>query len=125
MVVGAPGSSSIAWSHIVCFGSRCDCSSLNTFLCLAYSLGREVWAVLIVMGVVLHRSICSCWFGRGWLTDRGRGIFLIGSRSHLAYSRLRKFSVAPESRREIVSALFAGEWMKTQTVIDLRVDIYT
>ncbi len=33
--------------------------------------------------------------------------------------------VAPESRRDIVSALFEFEWIKTQTVIDFRVDMYT
>jgi len=37
----------------------------------------------------------------------------------------RKFSVAPELRRDIVSALLALEWIKTWTVIDFRVDIYT
>ena len=71
-MVGAPGRSSIAWSHIVCFESCCDCSSLNTLLCLAYSFGRGVFVVAMVMGVVLHRRICSRWAGHGWLTDRGR-----------------------------------------------------
>src|SRR6266446_8591885 len=72
IVVGAPGSNSIAWSHIVCFGSCCDFSSLNTLSCLAYSFGREVLVAATVVGVVLHRRICSWWMGRGWLTDRGR-----------------------------------------------------
>src|SRR5258708_15266166 len=36
-----------------------------------------------------------------------------------------KFSVAPESRRAIASALFAIEWMKNRTVIDFRADMYT
>src|SRR5260370_731211 len=39
-VAGASGSSSIAWSHIGCLGGLLDFSSLNTFLCLAYSAGR-------------------------------------------------------------------------------------
>ncbi len=33
--------------------------------------------------------------------------------------------MAPESRRDIVSALFKFEWIKTRTVIDFRVDMYT
>ncbi len=72
MVVGAPGSSSIAWSHIVCFGSRCDCSLLNTLSCLTYSFGREVLVVAMVRGVVLHKRICSRWMGHGWLMDHGK-----------------------------------------------------
>src|SRR5216684_8763286 len=36
-----------------------------------------------------------------------------------------KFSVAPESRRAIASALFAIEWIKNRTVIDFRADMYT
>ena len=33
--------------------------------------------------------------------------------------------MAPESSRDIVSALFEFEWIKMQTVIDFRVDMYT
>ncbi len=33
--------------------------------------------------------------------------------------------MAPESRRDIVSALFEFEWIKTRTVIDFRADMYT
>ncbi len=33
--------------------------------------------------------------------------------------------MAPESSREIVSALFEFEWIKTRTVIDFRADMYT
>ncbi len=33
--------------------------------------------------------------------------------------------MAPESRRDIVSALFEFEWIKMRTVIDFRVDMYT
>ena len=33
--------------------------------------------------------------------------------------------MAPESRRDVVSALFEFEWIKMQTVIDFRVDMYT
>src|SRR6266403_1448064 len=35
IVDGAPGSSSMAWSHMVCLGSRCDFSSLKTLLCFS------------------------------------------------------------------------------------------
>src|SRR6266446_599270 len=55
----------------------------------------------------------------------GNGSRLIGSFSHFAYSRFRKFSVAPESSRDIVSALFEFEWIKTRTVIDFQADMYT
>ena len=33
--------------------------------------------------------------------------------------------MAPESRRDMVSALFEFEWIKTRTVIDFRADMYT
>ncbi len=33
--------------------------------------------------------------------------------------------MAPESRRDTVSALLEFEWIKTQTVIDFRADMYT
>ncbi len=33
--------------------------------------------------------------------------------------------MAPESSRDIVSALFKFEWIKTRTVIDFRADMYT
>ena len=33
--------------------------------------------------------------------------------------------MAPESSRDIVSALFEFEWIKTRTVIDFRADMYT
>ncbi len=72
IVVGAPGSSSIAWSHIVCLGSHWDFSSLNTFLCLMYSLGRLLSVLVAIRGFVLHRRICSWWGGLGWLHDWGK-----------------------------------------------------
>src|SRR6266403_4300273 len=40
IVVGALGSSSIVWSHIVCFGSHWDFSLLNTFSCFGIFLGE-------------------------------------------------------------------------------------
>src|SRR5712675_1586091 len=45
--------------------------------------------------------------------------------NHLAYSRFIKFSVAPESSKAVVSALFRDEWTYVRTVIDFRMDIYT
>src|SRR5258708_36675010 len=56
---------------------------------------------------------------------RGFGSCLMGSLSHFAYERFMKFSVPPESRRAIASALVAIEWMKNRTVINFRADRYT
>src|SRR5579863_1159351 len=50
---------------------------------------------------------------------------LIGKWRYLAYSRLMKFSVAPESIRVTASALLDLEWMKNRIVIDFRSDMYT
>ena len=65
---GAPGSSLMAWSHMVCLGSLCDCSSLKTLACFVYSWGifdgSVSWSVPIV---ILHsRSRLDC-SGRGLL----------------------------------------------------------
>ena len=66
-VLGAPGSSSMAWSHMVDWGSLCDSASLNTLLCLWYSFGtvafgsfavvdpivtlpRKYWSIIFLMG---------------------------------------------------------------------------
>src|SRR5258708_8619468 len=49
----------------------------------------------------------------------------MGSRSHLAYLRFMKFSVAPESTSAIASALFSMEWTKNRSVIDFRAKRYT
>ena len=58
---------------MVCFGSRCDCSSLKTLLCWAYSCGIFVlsisWAVSIV---ALQSRIHSSWIACGLLMVRGR-----------------------------------------------------
>ena len=40
---------------------------------------------------------------------RGFFIFFIGSFAHHAYVRSMKFSVAPESKRAVLSALFVAE----------------
>src|SRR5258708_28557530 len=55
----------------------------------------------------------------------GLSICLIGSRSHFAYLRFIKFSVAPESTSTIALALFAMEWTKNPSVIDFRAERYT
>src|SRR5260221_6453990 len=49
----------------------------------------------------------------------------MGSRSHLAYWRFMKFSVAPESTSAVALALFATEWTKNQSVMDFRAERYT
>ena len=56
---------------------------------------------------------------------RGSDNRLIGSCSHLAYGRLMKFSVAPESSRANASALLDFEYTKNRIVIYFRIDIYT
>ena len=77
---GAPGSSSMAWSQMVCFGSRWDFSSLKTLLCLAYSGGIfglfVSWAVPMV---ALQSSICSTGVGHGLFTVRGTNRALAAS----------------------------------------------
>src|SRR6266403_4700308 len=73
MVGGAPGSSSIAWSQMVCFGSRCDFSSLNTLLCLAYSGGIFVLSPSCMVPIVaLQSRILSTCAVRGLLMVRGK-----------------------------------------------------
>src|SRR6266436_469909 len=80
IVDGAPGSSSMAWSHMVCLGSCCDFSSLKTLLCLAYSCGIFVllvsWAVPMV---ALQSRICSVFMGHGLLTVRSMKWALVAS----------------------------------------------
>src|SRR6266403_2401429 len=73
IVDGAPGSSSIAWSQMVCFGSHWDFSSLNTLLCLAYSDGIFVWSASCAVPIVtLQSKILSAWVVCGLLIVRGR-----------------------------------------------------
>src|SRR6266478_4433613 len=80
IVDGAPGNSSMAWSQMVCFGSRWDFSSLKTLLCLAYSggiLGSFVsWAVPIV---ALQSSTRLTEIGHGLFTVRGTNRALAAS----------------------------------------------
>ncbi len=77
---GAPGSSSMAWSQMVCFGSRWDCSSLKTLPCLAYSGGIFAsvtsWVVPIV---ALQSSMRSIGVGRGLFIVHGMNRTLAAS----------------------------------------------
>src|SRR5580704_930407 len=57
-------------------------------------------------------------------TCRGFSNFLMGKCISLAYRILRKFSVAPESRSAIVSALFLARWMNRCSCIDFCIDKY-
>ena len=52
-VFGAPGSSSMAWSHMVDWGSLWDSASLNTLLCLWYSFGTTVFGSLAVVDLIV------------------------------------------------------------------------
>src|SRR5580692_8487779 len=57
-------------------------------------------------------------------TGRGFSNLLMGKCISLAYRILRKFSVAPESRSAIVSALFLARWMNRCSCIDFHIDKY-
>ena len=77
---GAPGNNSMAWSQMVCFGSRWDFSSLKTLLCLAYS-GRtfESFVSWVVPMVALQSSMRSIEVGRGLFTVHGTNRALAAS----------------------------------------------
>src|SRR6266436_8921965 len=80
IVDGAPGNSSMAWSQIVCFRSRWDCSSLNTLLCWAYSGGIFVLSGSCVVPIVaLHNRIWSACMVRGLLTVHGKNRAFVAS----------------------------------------------
>src|SRR5580693_2883919 len=57
-------------------------------------------------------------------TGHGFSSLLMGKCISLAYCILRKFSVAPESRSAIVSALFLARWMNRRSCIDFCIDKY-
>ena len=57
-------------------------------------------------------------------TGQGHCSRFIGSRSSLAYFMLMKFSVAPESRSAVVSALFWDRWMNRCNCIDFCMEKY-
>ena len=57
-------------------------------------------------------------------TGHGLCSHLIGSHSSLAYFILMKFSVAPESRSAVVSALFQDRWMNKCNCIDFCIEKY-
>ena len=46
------------------------------------------------------------------------------SHSSFAYCILIKFSVAPESRSAVISALFRDRWMNTCNCIDFHIEKY-
>ena len=79
MVDGAPGSSLMAWSHIVCLGSRCDCSSLKTLLCLVYSWGIFVLSTSWVFPMVALQSKIRFIIGHGLLIVHGMNCALVAS----------------------------------------------
>jgi hypothetical protein len=76
-VVGAPGSSLIAWSHMVWPGSYCDSFSLNTFKCHSYSVGTPFISSLVTLLMVTfpkkYWSLCT---DHGTLTCCGKYIAL-------------------------------------------------
>ena len=57
-------------------------------------------------------------------TGHGHCSHLMGSHSSFAYFMLMKFSVAPESRSTVVSALFQDRWMNKRSCIDFRIEKY-
>jgi len=60
----------MAWSHIVCLGSLCDCSSLKTLLCFTYSCGIFVLLVSWAVPMVTLQS-------KSWLFLVGRGLLMV------------------------------------------------
>ena len=48
----------------------------------------------------------------------------MGSHNSLVYFMLMKFSVAPESRSTVVSALFQDRWMNRCNCIDFHMEEY-
>ena len=83
-VLGASGFSSMAWSHIVCLGSRWDFSSSNTFLCLLYSVGILAAMVFFSSGgvkvtlliyILLAMGLC----GFLWVLGTNMAFFVSGA----------------------------------------------
>jgi hypothetical protein len=74
-VAGAPGSSSIAWSHTENWGKRWDAASLKTFACRWYSCGTSgIGSGLGCFGgwiVTLPMKYCSHCIGLGMFRVRG------------------------------------------------------
>src|SRR6266403_5981407 len=66
----------------MCLGSRCDCSSLKTLLCLAYSFGIFVLSISWVVPIVaLQSRICLIFVGCGLLIVRSMNRALAASRA--------------------------------------------
>ena len=74
-VLGAPGSSSMAWSHTVCLGSRCDSCSEKILACCWYWLGMSGFSSTAVSPMVAlpikYQFFTS---GHGLLTVRGENL---------------------------------------------------
>ncbi len=72
--------SSIAWSHMVCLGSLCNCSSLKTLPCFMYSDGIFIdsisWAIPMV---ALQSRSCSIFIVCGLLMVWGMNHALAAS----------------------------------------------
>ena len=77
-VFGAPGSNLIVWSHTVDWGSLWDLASLNTLLCLWYSLGTVKVGLLEVVDpmVTLLRKYWSDTFLMGQGTFFVLGVYM-------------------------------------------------
>ena len=58
-VLGAPGSSSMAWSHTVCLGSRCDSCSEKILACHWYWLGMSGFSSTAVSPMVALPLKCQ------------------------------------------------------------------
>src|SRR6266403_2889626 len=64
---------------MVCLGSCCDCSSLKTLLCLAYSCGIFVLSVSWAVPMVALQSRICCTAGCGALIVHGMNRALVAS----------------------------------------------
>src|SRR5579863_4587378 len=74
----------------------------------------KYWSSPLLLGVPSILNSLQV-IGRRW----------IGRWRYLAYSRLMKFLVAPESTRAMDSALLDLKWIKNHIVIDFHSDMYT
>ena len=70
------------------------------------------------MSLFLFRVLSTLYTGHGHCKR------LMGSHSSLAYCMLIKFSVTPESRSAVVSALFRDRWMNIHNCIDFHIEKY-
>ena len=127
-VSGAPGSSSIAWSHTVCFGRRCDSCSEKIFACLWYSggiLGVSVVSVLPIVTFPIKYRVVS--MGRGLFTDQGvkRAFFallalrMMGSWEESIHPRFQSILGCTAANQEYPSiALFSPRSVRKNRSLD-------